>query len=137
MNYNVCCSRCYIRVIRRLAETCSQSGYERGFGHGWLLQIPSLIIISRVVPTAMELQRGSLEVSYSRNGRRTAPYCGSAAIVRFSLLEPVMLIDISIFFSGIRKKCSLVRCFTNGLMVRNLVWIQFGHSRGHQAYLRV
>ena len=33
--------------------------------------------------TTMELQGGLCEVGHSKSGRKTGPYCGSMAIVRF------------------------------------------------------
>jgi len=40
----------------------------------------------------MELQGGSREVEHSKSGRKTDPYCGSVAIVRFLPLSLSLLL---------------------------------------------
>ena len=75
------------------AETHSQgTRRETSSEHGSVLRILPLIISLRARPTTMELQGGLCVVGHSKSGRKTDPYCGSVAIVRFSTLNLSLLL---------------------------------------------
>jgi hypothetical protein len=68
------------------AETHPQgASLEKSFKHGSLRQILLSIITLPATPTTMEQQHGLRKGARSKNGRRTALYCGSVAIVRSAL----------------------------------------------------
>ncbi len=96
-----------------VAETCSQGiSREISFEHGSPLQMLPSTIILHVALSTTEQQSGLLEVVYSMNGRRTAHYCGSAAIVCFPGLDRLSRLLMTLLFSRVGQKYPLVRIFT-------------------------
>jgi len=75
---------------------------ETSSEHGSILRILLLIIILRARPTTTELQGGLCEVEHSKSGRKTDPYCGSVAIVRFLPLGLSLLLigSLAVFQPG-------------------------------------
>ena len=81
-----------------ITEAYSQGiSYERSSENGSLLRIPPSIIIPRATSSTKERQCGSSSVTDSMSGRRTDHYCGSVAIVCFSLVSFSLTLK---FFSG-------------------------------------
>ena len=96
-----------------VAETCSQgTSREISFEHGSPLQTLPSTIIPHVALSTTEQQSGLLEVVYLMNGRRTAHCCGSVAIVCFPSLDRPSRLLMTLLFSWVGQKYSLVRLFT-------------------------
>lgn len=61
--------------------------------------------------TTLELRGGLCEVGHSKSGRKTDPYCGFMAIVRFSPFSLIITNRVWRISSRVGQDRSLVRCF--------------------------
>ena len=82
------------------------TSYGGSFENGSLLRIPPSIIILPVTSNTKERRCGSSRVTISKSGRRMARYCGSVAIVCFSLFTSLSL--PLMFFPGFQRALARV-----------------------------
>jgi len=103
------CIVCYSPILQSFivtAEPHSQgTRRETSSEHGSVLRILLLIIWLRARPTTMEPQGGSCGVEHSKSGRKTDPYSGSVAIVRFLPLSLLLSLieSLAVFSAGSGK----------------------------------